>query len=172
MSRIKSLFNRIKNIKHLYVYIAIFVGALAMLFYFVTYKNDQSAKTNEISTTEKSSAVEYVEYLENKLSNVLSKISGIGETKVLITLASGFSYKYATDTETKTMTTNGNETTVTTETVILVSNEPVVEQQIYPVIKGVVVVAKGAENVNVKLNILSAIETVLDVDRNQITILS
>ena len=34
------------------------------------------------------------------------------------------------------------------------------------------IVAEGAEKVNVKLNILSAVETVLEVDRNKITILS
>ena len=70
------------------------------------------------------------------------------------------------------MTSGETQTTVTTSTVILVSNEPVIIKENYPVIKGVVVVAKGAENVNVKLNILTAVETVLEVDRNNITILA
>ena len=89
--------------------------------------------------------------MENKLKNVISKISGVGEANVIITLESGFTYEYATDTETKTITSGGTETTLTTQTVILVNGQPVVVKQIYPVVKGVVIVAKGAENFAVKM---------------------
>jgi len=171
MSKIKAFFSKIKSIKFWYVYLAVFVGLCAVLFYFVNFKTKQNVKTNDNSTTETSSAMEYVNFLENKLSNVLSKISGAGQTQVIITLESGFAYEYATDTETKTINSGGTETSVTTQTIILVSSQPVVQREIYPVIKGVVVVAKGASDVNVKLNILAAVETALEVARNKITIL-
>ena len=78
----------------------------------------------------------------------------------------------ATETDTKTTVSGGTETTITTETVILVSNEPVIIKENYPVIKGVVIVAKGAENFSIKMDILEAVETVLEVDSDNITILS
>ena len=170
MSKIKDFFKRIKSLKHWYIYLAVLLGAVAVAFCFLPHKT-KNGKTNEISTTEYSSAMEYVGFLENKLSNVLSKISGAGETSVVITLESGFAYEYATDTETKTTSSSGGETSLVTQTVILVSNEPVVTKEIYPKIKGVVVVAKGASDVTIKLNILSAVETALEVSRDRITIL-
>lgn len=172
MSKIKDWFNKIKNIRYLYVYVAIFIALCVCGVYLASSKSHSSSKIDDKTTKEYSSAMEYVDYLENKLCNVLSNISGVSKVSVIITLDSGFSYKYATDTETKTIVSGGNETSVTTETVILVSNEPVVETEIYPSIKGVVVVAKGSENVSVKMNVLSAVETVLSVEASKITILS
>jgi len=174
MNKVKSFFERFKKIKHLHIYIALLIGIVVCLIYFcsIAPSKKQPDSTNQDSTENYGTSVEYVDFLENKLSNVLSKVSGVGKVNVIITLEDGFSYEYATDTETKTMVSGGTETTVTTETVILVSGKPVVIKEIYPKIKGVVVVADGAKDVTVKLNILTAVETVLEVDRNNITILT
>ena len=171
MNKFLNFVTKIGKIKHLPLYIAIVLALLVCSFYFFNSENKSDTKNN-ISTENSSSTMEYVTYLENKLGNVLSKISGVGSVNVIITLESGFSYEYATDTETKSVASGGTETTITTETVILVSNKPVVMKEIYPTIKGVVVVAKGAENFSVKMNILSAVETVLEIDRTSITILA
>ncbi len=171
MNKFLNFVTKIGKIKHLPLYIAIVLALLVCSFYFFNSENKSDTKNN-ISTENSSSTMEYVTYLENKLGNVLSKISGAGAVNVVITLESGFSYQYAKDMETKTISSGASETTVTNENVLLVSNEPVVVKEFYPTIKGVVVVAEGAGNVNVKLNILNAVETVLEVDRNNITILS
>ncbi len=172
MNKINEIWNRIKQIKHLPIITAVFIGLLICVIYFSSFvvtKNDN----NIVNTTEEySSASEYVDNLENKLVNVLSKISGVQSVNALITLESGFSYKYATETETRTTTSGGQDITITTEKVVYVDDKPVVEQEIYPVIKGVVIVAKGAENFTVKMNILDATETILQIDRSNITILS
>lgn len=172
MSKFKSFFEKFKKIKHIQIYLAIAIGLVICAVYLASISKPKTDKNENISTEDYSSAMEYVDYLENKLCNVLSKISGAGKVEVVISLESGFTYEYATDTETKTMVSGGTETTVTTETVILVSNEPIIIKENYPLIKGVVVVAEGAENVGVKLNILTAVETVLEVDRNNITVLA
>lgn len=174
MSKIKSFFEKFKKIKHIHIYVAVLVGIVICLIYFCSFTSGKKKpdNTDNNSTENYGTSVEYIDFLENKLSNVLSKVSGVGKVEVIITLESGFTYEYATDTETKTMVSGGTETTVTTETVILVSNEPVIVKEIYPKIKGVVVVADGAKDVSVRLNILTAVETVLEVDRNNITILT
>lgn len=174
MSKIKELFGKVKSIKHFEIVVAIIVGLVVCAVYFSFFGTSQTKTDNasDDSTTNFASAVEYVDYLENKLENVLSKISGVKNVSVIITLESGFTYDYAKDSETKTTTSGGTATTITTETVILVSNEPVVVKEIYPVVKGVVVVAEGAENFSIKMNILTAVETVLEVDQNSITILA
>lgn len=172
MSKIKDLWSKIKSIKHFEIWLAVVIGFFACVIYFSFFSSPKSDNIENESTKDYSSAEEYVDYLENKLCNVLSKISGVGDCEVIITLESGFSYEYATDTDTKTTVSGDTETTITTETVILVSNEPVIVKENYPVIKGVVIVAEGAENFSIKMDILSAIETVLEVDSNDITILS
>ncbi len=172
MNKIKDLFARFKKIKHFEILLAVIVGLVVCVVYFSFFTKPKTDKTNENLTDDCVSAMEYVDFLENKLSNVLSKISGVGDVNVIITLESGFSYEYASDTETKSTTSGGVETTITTQTIILVSNEPVVVKEIYPIVKGVVVVAEGAENFNIKMNILTAVETVLEVERNNITILA
>ncbi len=172
MDRIKKLFQRIAKIKHIQIYIALVLGLVICVVCLGGMQNKKSDNTTEIATEDCTTAEEYATLLENKLCNVLSKVSGAGKVSVVITLESGFSFDYATNTETKTITSGDNETTVTTETVILVSNQPVISKQNYPKIKGVVVVADGANDINVKLSIISAIETILQVDRQNITILA
>ena len=147
MNKFKDIFERLKKIKHIQIILPILIGVFVCVIYF-SFLNTKSDTESENSTQESTSTMEYVDMLENKLCNVLSKISGVGDCKVIITLQCGFEYQYATDTETKTTVAGGNETTIVTETVILVSNEPVVVKEIYPVIKGVVVVANGAEDFN------------------------
>lgn len=171
MSKFKDFWMRIKKVRHIQIILPVLIGIIACVAYF-SFVGANDGDKSENSTQEASTAVEYVDNLENKLCNVLSKISGVGDCEVVITLQCGFEYEYATDSETKTTISGGNETTITTETVILVSNEPVVVKEIYPVVKGVVVVASGAKDFAVKMNIISAIETVLEIDPNNITILA
>ncbi len=171
MEKLKSFWEKFKSIKHIQIISAIVVGLLICVIYFAFMQTTESDDISENSSENYSTAEEYVTMLENKLSYVLSKISGVGNVDVVITLESGFTFEYATDVETKTVSSGGTETTVTTETIILVSDEPVVVKQNYPVIKGVVIVAEGAENFAVKMNIMTAAGTVLQIDSENITIL-
>ncbi len=170
--KFKALYEKIKKVKHIQIYIAIGLAVIIALIYFSTVfnkpKESSSTKDDNISK-EFSSSLEYVDYLENKLENVLTKVKGAGDVEVIITLEKGFEYVYVTEEETRT-TSNG--TTVTTSTVVLVDGQPVLEEEIYPIISGLVVVASGADNINVKMNILSVIQTVIDIDNSKINILS
>ncbi len=172
MNKVKELWNRLKQIKHFEIYLAVLVGIVVCVIYFSFFGGGSTDNNNNNSTENPTTAQEYVDMLENKLVNVLSKISGAGKCEVIITLESGFSYEYATDSETQTTTSGGTETTIKTETIILVSGEPVIIKENYPEIKGVVVVAEGAKDFSVLMNIQSAIETALEVEASDITILS
>lgn len=172
MDKFKALYDRIKKVKHIHIYLAIGLALIIAIIYFSSVFNGQkessSTKDDNINQ-EFSSSLEYVDYLENKLENVLTKVKGTGDVEVIVTLEKGFEYVYVTEEETRT-TSNG--TTVTTSTVVLVDGQPVLEEEIYPIIKGLVVVASGADDISVKMNILSVIQTVIDVDNSKINILS
>lgn len=173
MNNIKLLWDRIKKIKHIEIYFTIVVALIIIAIYFSSVGLSKSRSTDgdnlqQSSPVEFSSSAEYVQYLENKLDTVLSSVKGAGNVHVIITLASGFEYTYATEEE----TVQSSQGSVTTSKFVLVDGKPVVTEEHYPKIKGIVVVAKGAEDVSVKMNLLAVIQTVIEVDSANITILA
>ena len=161
------IFEKLKNNRRLQILLFIAITLIIIICYFsfssFGFKEDPLEKVDQdISTSN------YVEYLEEKLEKSLRSLEGVTDATVMITLESGFEYVYATDEETKT-TSSG---TLTTSSLVLVSGQPVVEKEIYPIIKGVVVVASAAKDIQVKLNILSLIQTILEVPNEKITILN
>ncbi len=172
-SSLKSLWDRLKKIKHIEIYLTVIFALIIIAIYLSTLgigggKATSTDNNNENSTNTFSSSAEYVNYLENKLDNVLSSVKGASNVKVIITLESGFEYQYATEEETKQTSTG----TITTTKLVLVDNQPVVVKEFYPTIKGIVVVAKGADDIKVKMDILNLLQTVLEVDNANITILA
>ena len=171
MDKLKDFIKKIKGVKHIEIYLAVIVGLIVIMCYFL-FVTKPVDKKEENSTENYSNAQEYADYLENKLCNVLSNITGVGDVSAIITLDGGFTYEYAVDSETNTTTSGSSETSVTVDTTILVNGEPVVVKVIYPEIKGVVIVADGSENFAIKMNIMEAVQTLLGVEASSMTILS
>ena len=164
-------FQKLKSIKHIEIIIAVVIGAIVLLIYFGAF----SAKPSNDNVFKSTTTTEYASMLENRLSNVLSQIEGAGNVSVMVTLSSGPEYIYATNEEEKknTNTSGGSTTTsiTTTSAPIIVSNDIVIIKEIMPSVGGVVVVASGAGNTKVKLEILKAIQALLDVPQANIEVL-
>lgn len=111
---------------------------------------------------------EYVNRLEMKLSETLSKVEDVGSVSVVITVASGMETVLATKTTT-TQTADGVETE---ETPLIVNGKTVVLREDYPKITGVLIVAQGVNNFAVLSRIQQATMSLLDIELNQIEILS
>ncbi len=171
MDKLKELFKKIKGVKHIEIYLAVIVGLIVIICYFLFVTKPEDKK-EENSTGNYSTAQEYADYLENKLCNVLSNMTGVGDVSAIITLDGGFTYEYAVDSETNTTTSGSSETSVTVDTTILVDGEPLVVKVNYPSVKGVVIVAEGSEDFAVKMDILDAVQTLLSVDAGSVTILA
>ncbi|MDD4832816.1 MAG: hypothetical protein PHI78_03970, partial [Clostridia bacterium] len=73
-------------------------------------------------------------------------------------------YLYETKTE-----TNSGSTTSTSE-IVSYKGEPIVLRELYPAIKGVVVVAEGGDKTEVKYKIIKALVTLLGIDGSQIEV--
>ena len=52
----------------------------------------------------------------------------------------------------------------------MVDGQPVLTEEIYPVVKGLVVVCAGAKSVSVKMNILSLLQRMVNVNSSNISI--
>lgn len=126
----------------------------------------------------------YEEALEAKLANVLSQIRGAGSVTVSITLESSVAQEHAKNSikETKTVqekdTSGGVRTTTETkenEQILLGkengTDKPVMIREVKPVIKGVLVIAEGAYDSNVKANLTKAVEAGLGIPTYKITVL-
>lgn len=166
---------KLKNIKYIeYIIIGIFAIVLVLIYTSFSKTSNNNNVTNSSFTAE-----DYAHYLEDKLINVISKINGVGNVGVMITVDGGMKYEYATESEEITTSTQGsnatNNKTTKTEEVVIVNingkNQPLIIKESYPDIIGVLVVATGANNAQVKLNISRAIETILNVDDSKIEIM-
>jgi len=126
----------------------------------------------------------YEEALEAKLANLLSQVKGAGSVAVSITLENSNTAEFAKNTTHENRTiqekdTNGGLRT-TTETKeseqVLLSKEngvdrPVMVRETKPLIKGVLVIAEGAQDSTVKANLTRAVEAGLGVPVYKITVL-
>lgn len=104
--------------------------------------------------------------LEEELSAMLSKISGVGKAEVLLTELSGCSTIYQTD----TAQNHGNSDTV----IVMDRNreeQGLVKQVLPPVYKGALVVCQGADSASVRLSVVDAVKSVTGLSSDCITVL-
>lgn len=171
-------FTKILKIKHVKTAIIVLIFAVSALLILNSSFGTSFINTKKESNSNYMTCLEYCEKLENKLTEVLGKISGVGDVDVMITAESGPEIKIATSTDEKTNTTTSgsnstsNSTTITDPIIITSSgsNSPIVLTEMAPKITGVIVVASGAKDVKVKLYLIDAIKALLDVSSNNIQI--
>ena len=130
---------KLKKVKYIEIYILIMFAAIIMIIYMSSGK-----KTSKNASGENISITAYVENLEENLEEILSKIGGVSNVNVMITL-------------------DFNSATVENSNITL--NE-------FPKIKGVIVTAKGVKDMTTKLKVLHAVESVVDVTNGNIQIIS
>ena len=168
-----NIFEKLKNIKHIEIIVIAIFCAILLLIYSTSF----STKKTENVTTTTLTTEEYATYLENKLTSVLGHIQGAGKVNVMITLSCGIEYVYTKNTEEVTTNSQSSGTSKTTKTEDLVfvsvsgKSTPVILKQNLPKVSGVIIVASGAKNINVRLELQKAVEALLDVQVENIEIL-
>ncbi len=121
--------------------------------------------SNFTSSSDSSDSVDdYVENLETKLKNCLSKVDGAGKVEVIISIESGMETVLATEKQ----SSSGN----VVETPIIVNGKTVTLKENYPEICGVVIVSEGAKNLSVKIALLNATCVYLDIPESKVEILT
>ena len=124
-------------------------------------KNKSSKNNNETLNVSGSSS--YVSELEQKLTNILSQISGISDVSVVIT--------YSQDTKQNPIYNTKEEETqgkTTTEKNVAYnesgnSKTAIIESVEMPKIEGAIIVAKGANSVDIKSKIATAVANLTQV---------
>lgn len=156
MNNKKSFKDLLKKVKPEYLMIAA-AAIIVLILFGSSFVKTQAEKGYDVN--------DYVDMLETKLSDRLSELDGAGKVNVIISVKSGMRSEIATEKQV------GGIGDRTTETPVLISGKPLVLGEIYPEICGVIIMAKGAENVKVRLSLITAAQTFLDVSSDKIQVL-
>ena len=122
---------------------------------------------------------DYESHIEDRLSQILSKLRGVGKVNVMVTLEDSIEKIPASNVTTTREITNeldsqGGTREVSREDetiqVVNTSNNVVVLKEVKPSIKGVIVVAEGAEDSIVLETVYEAVKTVLGVAGNKVQV--
>lgn len=178
-TKIKAFWNKIRGIKHIEIIIGVLIIAIMLIAY--SGISTLAGSKKQVNTTTINKNVSSYDYTatEKRLEEVLSKIEGVGEVKVMINYnGSGEKITAKTvSTSTTSSTSAGgavNSTTSITESPVIINNNgsssPYVLKEISPQITGVIVVAQGADKPITKLSIMRACQTILQINATYIEI--
>lgn len=126
---------------------------------------------------------DYSTYLEKKLVNILSKINGVGNVNVMVTLENSVEKIAATNTTKTTEETLENDSEggtreihredMTTQVMTKGNDDSLmIVKEIKPTVQGVIVVAEGADDPILKEILYEAVKTALGIQANKVEVYS
>ncbi|MDR0916951.1 MAG: hypothetical protein LBN02_07160 [Oscillospiraceae bacterium] len=112
---------------------------------------------------------------ETRFANALAQIAGAGRVTVVLTLKSDGYTELATDREyTERNTSNGTDKTQSADTVTVNAGSsqqtPIIVRRNYPEFQGALVVADGADDPTVKLELTRAIAALTGLGTDRVTV--
>ena len=150
--------------KYKYVWLVLLAGMLLMV---VPDKEDRQIRpqAKPITEAEESS-------IPSQLEAILSHIAGAGRVEVMLTVSQGERTIYQTD---STYTQGETTTDTRTETILVTDSQRnetgLVHQKNPPLYQGAIILAEGAEDPSVKLDIVEAVSDVTGLGTDKITVL-
>ena len=153
-------FSKIRNTN--YIYVILIIGAAVMLL-----------SPGIGKRTPKPVASEKIISEEARLEDILSKTEGVGEVSVMITYyaSSEKALAYETKTNRRSDSSGVPDAESSDEKAVMSDGEPVILREIYPDVKGVVVIADGAKDPTVKQAVCEAVSTSLGIAMHKICVL-
>lgn len=123
----------------------------------------------------------YEEKLEKKLEAAIGKVEGVGAVKVMITLSYGREIVVAQDVVLDQSTTkeedgDGGKREINSikkedKAIILNNDSPLVIKEIRPKIEGIIIVAEGGGNPEIKQSLIKVAKALFNVEAHKIEIL-
>ncbi len=134
----------------------ILIAAVVLLIYFSSFAADESGKAASLNGG-----------LEKRLEQALCKMEGVSDVKVVINYESSGEKVPATSTDTSVSEDESKQKTEITT----ISGDALILKEREPEVRGVIVVAKGAEDIGVRVNMISAVTTLLGITAEKVEIL-
>ena len=148
--------------KYRYVLLVLAVGLGLMLL-----PTGKTEAAREDAPAEESPETDQ-ESLDSRLMQLLSQISGVGDVRVLLSIAEGEETLYQTDSQ-----TSQDQSRI--ETVLVTgadrTQDGLIKQVKPPVYRGAVVVCKGGDKASVRLAVVEAVSSLTGLGADQISVL-
>lgn len=156
MNKGRGLIEKLKSIKHIEIIIAIIALAIMLCIYFY------SSGDNKSNSSAKGTSTDYCTKIQSDIEQLISKIKGAGEAKVVI----GWESDYEGIAENERG--NGNSNTY------FGSFDSDTESSIrnVPKARSAVIVCQGGENASVKISIIMAVSKLLNISTDNVLVYS
>ena len=187
MNKLNEMFKGKKKTENLLVLLVLLIIVVIAINYIW---NSDEIKENNVKQESQSNEIKQVstenikDKTEEKLENILSKISGVGKVRVMITYSVSSSVTPVYDETSKISNTTENDDSGGTRTITQTENgkqivykensdgskEPITKNTESPKMEGAIIVAEGAENIDVKTNIIEAVEAATGLATHKIQV--
>lgn len=188
MDKLKEMFKGKKKTENLLVLLVLLIIVVIAINYIWNSgektENDNKKLENENNDIKQVSTQSDKDKAEEKLENILSKISGVGKVRVMITYRVSSSITPVYDETSKISNTIENDDSGGTRTITQTENdkqivykensdgskEPITKNTESPKMEGAIIVAEGAENAEIKTNIIEAVEAATGLATHKIQV--
>lgn len=185
---LKDFFKRLKKIKNIEYFIlvlaiAIVIGLFSNWFQPVNHGQEAAAVQDQANNPPAVSDDENIQDQEYRLKQILSSMKGAGRVEVMITYKTGKELIPAmntveSNTETEEKDSNGgirrvSQVDTNSQPVSMTTSEgsqPLITREVRPEVLGVIIIAEGAGDIQVRMELQKAVQTVLGVRANQVDI--
>lgn len=192
--KIKNIFskqegNNKKKTENIVVFIIILIVTIVAINY-IWNGEKKNQSTDKVPQTEEKNEVVQVnseitpDESEKKLANILSNIQGVGKVKVLLTYSETSTYVPVYNENSKQSNTTETDSSGGSRTIAEIDSqkeiiykedssgnkEPVTKSIISPKIEGAIITAEGADNAEVKTNIIQAVEAATGLATHKIQV--
>lgn len=155
---INLLMKKVKNKNNQRIFLIIIIGLIFISFF--GGKGSQEKNTNDIQASKSE---------EERLQMILEDIENAGEVSVMITYYGTNEKNIAYEKKKNTSAIGGGNESYD-EKAVMTDGEPMVINEIYPKVKGVIVTAQGADSAAVREALINAVSAALDVEKHKICI--
>ena len=160
--------------KNKLIKIIVAVGLIAMIGIFLSESfSTKNKQENQPQQQASESLHEYEQQVEQRLSDILSSIDGIGQCEVMVTLDSSKESVYSSESESKNESDEKSSSSSEKSTYVIVDDDgqkPVLEKEVEPRVRGVIVVCEGADGVYVRQAVVDSIRAGLGITSANISI--
>lgn len=168
---IKQFADKITDIvkKYRYVLIILLIGLILML---IPSKNTTTEDVNVSLSNKENSNSSTENPLEQRLSDLLSKVEGAGNVEVILTIETGEEIIYQTnDDQVNSDTSFSSNTDTVTVTDSNRNQTGLIKQIKAETYKGAIIVCRGADNPTVCLKLVDAVSRITGLRSNCISVL-
>ncbi|MCD7771707.1 MAG: hypothetical protein LUH23_06445 [Oscillospiraceae bacterium] len=141
------------------IYLSVAVLSVLLILTLNSFESEDEEVSDSETIPDVSS--EYAEKLKHELEEIISKIDGVGDVTVMLTIESSASYVYTQDIEKDELETKS-------ETVIIGNKEALIERIDNPQVSGVLIVCTGGDRAVIQEQVIKAVSTVLDIPTNKV----